>query len=1173
MQLKFLTGAALIAALGVVMVPSSGFSAAVIHEHEADGAAEFDSRVGKIAPTKLQRAQAKRLKASVSWSRFGTPASLSRHGKALARGIRARTAADAARWYLNRNKALFGLGSIDQLELMSANKLAGSNGYAVNFRQVFGGLQAAEGGLVTVGVTGTVRRGWKVAHVSSALTRDRTLAGGVKLSAAQAWVTAAKDVGLERSIVDVLTRKQARGWTQLGVSGLQAQQTKLVAFPTIRSGVIPAYESIVLDVDKTLAQRVFVDARNGRVLARASLVDHAASGLKLMATTHTFNGEVPATDGACGPDHTFSIPAGNRALEGFAAATVITNDVVLFLFKDGVQLVAADTLFSPEQFRYEPPGGVPAGDYVVRVCDFNNPGAGAVWADPRTYTGTLTEDDSPTPPAYLARWGTFPANPPLHTLPADPWNNPSTDTRETWCWVSAPGCDRVVGNLASRGPWDHDHKLNTSTFTTRGNNARSATSWTQPFQPSPPQFMPTSATRDYSFPWSNAWFNEDCEPTPGTPGATWDDSAATANLFVAHNRMHDWAYFLGFTEQNWNGQDYNFGLTEKFRENDPLIGNVQAGAISGPPPQRDNANMITLPEGTPSVTNMYFWQALAGSFYAPCVDGDYDMSVIAHEFTHMTENRMIGKGVRRTGHHAGAMGESVTDFSAMEYLNEYGFVPTRDENRYSVGAYATGNKLRGIRNYGMNFPMSGGVPEPGQQLNINALNFSDMGYDVTGPQVHADGEIWSATNFRIRTLLNEKYDDDFDSEDAELQESCADGQLPAQNCPGNRRWIQLYYDAMLLMPTAPSMLDARNAMLSADLMRFGGANQRELWLGFARSGYGDGATSSNTTADTDTDPTPSFTSPLENNATVTFRARARGGGTIANARFYVGHYEARVSPIADTNPTTSGSNLDDTAGFASGTYEFVAHAPGYGHVRFRERLRSGENERITVEFARNFASLAAGATASGDVWSGEAAPGGTPPSNVNFLIDDTESTNWTAAPPIAGGTFTADGTKVTVDLAGSDDVTVRYVQVSTHLLNDSTPQRAGQNRFTAIRQFEVWACNADEGDNCSTDGGYSRVYTSPANAFPGDPPRPVAPHLILRKFDTPNFEATHVRFVAKTTQCTGAPAFQGDQDADPGVDSDCDTNVVPGSATTFRSTRSFVRAAEFQVFDRDPDVD
>ncbi len=78
--------------------------------------------------------------------------------------------------------------------------------------------------------------------------------------------------------------------------------------------------------------------------------------------------------------------------------------------------------------------------------------------------------------------------------------------------------------------------------------------------------------------------------------------------------------------------------------------------------------MITLPDGVASVTNMYFWQPLAGSFYAPCVDGDYDMGVIGHEYGHMIENRMIGKGNVRSGHHAGAMGESHGDLFGMEVV-------------------------------------------------------------------------------------------------------------------------------------------------------------------------------------------------------------------------------------------------------------------------------------------------------------------------------------------------------------------------------------------------------------------------------------------------------------------------------------------------------------------------
>ena len=59
--------------------------------------------------------------------------------------------------------------------------------------------------------------------------------------------------------------------------------------------------------------------------------------------------------------------------------------------------------------------------------------------------------------------------------------------------------------------------------------------------------------------------------------------------------------------------------------------------------------MRTLPDGTMSITNMYLWQPLAGAFYAPCVDGDYDMAVIGHEYGHMIENRMIGKGLNAPG--------------------------------------------------------------------------------------------------------------------------------------------------------------------------------------------------------------------------------------------------------------------------------------------------------------------------------------------------------------------------------------------------------------------------------------------------------------------------------------------------------------------------------------------
>ena len=1132
----------------------------------------------------------------MTWSQFGTPATLTRHGKFLARGVRGKTAPDAARWYLNRHKRLFGLPSLAGLRLENAHRLSGSNGYAVNFRQVFGNREAAEGGLVVVGVTGTARKGWKVGFVSSSLTRDRALAGSAKLSGTQAWLRAAKAVGLHVTMANVLKRRTARGWTRLAVGGLgDLQNVRAVAFPTIRRGVVPAYEAIALKSGEGFGVKSIVDARTGAVLARTNLVHNLnAAQPKLMASeVFTFNGTLAATEGACNEHGPFAIAAGNRALDGFAAAANPLNDLVLELVKDGVVLVHADTFNSPEQFHFEPAGGVLAGNYFIRICDFDAPNNNNPWSPPLEYSGTLTGDASPAPAPYLARWDTFPANPPLYTVHGFPWNFPDTDTRETWCWISAPGCDKVLGQfpLGARGPWDHDHKANAPTLTTRGNNAKSATSWTDPSLPSPPQHMPTSMVRDYSFPWTNDWNNRLCPPVPGAPGATWDDSAATVNLFVAHNRMHDWSYYLGFTERNFNAQDYNFGLTERRQEGDPIIGNVQAGATSGPPPQRDNANMITLPDGLASITNMYFWQPIQGAFYAPCVDGDYDMGVIGHEYGHMIENRMLGKGSNRSGHHAGAMGESFGDLNGMEYQNENGFVPTSDENRFAVGTYDTGNKQRAIRNYGMNYPTSGDVPRAGRQLFTNALNFSDMGYDLTGPtptsanQVHANGEIWSKVNFGIRTLLADKYDDDFPADDEDLQASCAEGVLPPQNCPGNRRWFQLYYDAMLLAPAASSMLELRDAMLAADGMRFGGANLEEIWLGFARGGMGAGATSTNSSlantanVEPDNDPTPSFASPEHDNAEIRFRVEDKDGDRIDNARIFVGHYEARVSPIADTNPATVGANLDDVADFAPGTYELLAQAPGHGFLRGERTFRRGENSTIEFRMPTNHASISNGATASGDAAvvfpDQQPIPGRpdiipvTPQQVLNMLIDDTERTNWTAAGTITGGPpgdLSVHGKQATIDLAGTAPVRIRHIQVSSMLRSGvvATPAlaNAGQNRFTALRQFEVWACRT----NCSSDSGFSKVYTSRDDAFPGDPPRPVAPHMILREFDIPNTTATHLRLVAVTSQCTGGPLFQGEQDADPGNNTDCDSNVAVGAS------RSFVRAAEFQAFSNEGSV-
>jgi extracellular elastinolytic metalloproteinase len=1145
------------------------------------GLPDLDVRTGTLAPTAAQRSAASALGAQVAWNDFGTPSSLVRPGGALGAGVAGASAPDAARAWLSANRALFRLPSTKGFELVADNALAGSSTHAVTLRQTVSGLDASGGGLVTLGVA-KAGDGWKVISASSSLATNPTLRGSARLADGQAWQRAAASVGRVRSLAQIARlrgkKRLGHGWRGLRVAGLgDVQRARKVAFPTIAHGYLPAFETLVVDTqsNEPSAYRVFVDARSGAILARDSLVDSESAQEQAAEAPTPISGELPAQDGGCdtqkGP-FTVADGAGVRAIDVFANADSNLNDIVLKLFAGTTQVAEADTVRTPERIRYAPDGGVPASDYFVQVCEF---GDGQAPVEPRTYTGTVGLDTSAAPAPYVARWDANPANPPLNPLAADPWNNPSTDTRTEMCWkqsTTASDCGVVVDNLASRSPWDFSPKANAPTNTTAGNNVREAESWQDGSQPGPNQFQPVSATRDYTFPWTNEWFNKDCDSSGLVVGKSLDVSAAAVNLFTVHNRMHDFAYLLGFTEENFNSQESNFGRTEAFRENDPVVGDVQAGAAVG---VRDNANMSTLPDGSSSITNMYLWQPLAGSFYPPCVDGDFDAGVIGHEYTHMIENRTIGKGDSRSGFQAGAMGEAVADLFSIEELNALGLVPTDDENRYATGTYVTGNKLRGIRDYAPNFPATGAFPEPSVYPQIDPLNFSDVGFDLTGPEVHADGEIWVAINFDLRRALAAKYNKQFPESDAALQKQCALGQLPATQCPGNRRWIQDLFDAFLLMPTAPSMIDARNAILAADQARFGGANQPELWAAFARRGMGRNASQTNGSGrvrgvESDTDPLPDFEVPGQANANVTFAATSTESGNPAvKARIYVGHYEARVSPIADTDAATNApstataNNLDEKATFAPGTYEFIATAPGYGAVRFRKTFKANNNPTITLRFAPNFASTTQGATATGDVapvTSGTGAVVQDGPQVLKNLIDDTEISDWqAAATQAADGSFGVDGKRVTIDLAGTKPQTIRHVQVSALLgpVFDGNRTDLSQNRFTALRQFEIWTCN-DQAADCSNDDSYQRAYASASDAFPADVPRPVAPMLLLRNFTFSPVKATHLRLVVRNSQCTGGPAYQGEQDADPANATDCNT---AGAAPT-----RFVRVAEVQAF-------
>lgn len=747
------------------------------------------------------------------------------------------------------------------------------------------------------------------------------------------------------------------------------------------------------------------------------------------------------------------------------------------------------------------PAQGPRAAYAVSLAtsDAAEPTAVTTFVDARTGKVLLREDlvdfDSDNP-----KWAVFPGTPPA--------SNPSgRDPRVIWCFTAASGCVRTVRDAASGRPWDVDLTTGAPTFTSSGNSANNAVFWggDLPLVPATP-----SPTRDYLYPFTDQWRQARCNPDVFTSARRNDADAAVSNLFAMHNRMHDWAYHLGFTESAWNLQMVN--LTGDGLGSDAEQGRAQAGAVTG---SRNNANQATPRDGLPPVTNMFLWQPVAGGAYPPCVDGDYDMTVIGHEYAHAITNRMIAGPDTGIGSvQGGSMGESWSDLLAAEYLYEYG-IRVPGESPFITGGYVTGNPASGIRNY---------------DSSRSPLNYSDVGYDLVGQQVHADGEIWSATMNRLRAALVAKHGQGTPS----LQARCADGLVAVDSCPGNRRWVQLMFDSFLLQAGSMfSMVDMRDNMLAADLVRFGGDNQQLMWDVFAESGLGQDATS----GPSDADPVPSFASPYADNATV--RLSAVGDSAGAPIRLYVGPYEARAMPVADTDPETA---LPDEFQIVPGrSFEFVAAGPGFGHRRFTTRLLAGRTQDMRLNLPRNLASAVSGATVTG------------PGVNLAKLVDDTEATNWAALDGVAGR-------QLTVDLAGEARHRVTAVNVSALLRPaiEGDPDSGGQNRFTALRSFAVLACDATVAD-CSVDGNYRRVYTSPTAAFPGGAFRPTAPQLNLRTFRFDPVLATHLRLHVLTSQCTGGPLYAGEQDADPRAATDCAT------ASQFAPV---VRVAEFQAFTR-----
>ena len=440
------------------------------------------------------------------------------------------------------------------------------------------------------------------------------------------------------------------------------------------------------------------------------------------------------------------------------------------------------------------------------------------------------------------------------------------------------------------------------------------------------------------------------------------------------------------------------------------------------------------------------------------------------------------------------MGESWGDLTAAEYMFEHGY--SNGASPWAVGPYATGNKTVGIRDYA---------------IDANPLNYSDYGFDSTGDEVHADGEIWNGTMWEVRKALVAKYDARLPEHRQGAEPAVRPGDrhaarpTPAARCPGNRRWLQLMFDAFLLQQGATSMLDARDAMLAADRMRFGGANQTVLWDAFARRGMGSNAS----TPDADSgDPKPGFASPRTHAGHGRRSPRPARPGTAAPAgKVYVGDYEARATPVADIDHRHARCRTRPSSRRAPTSV--LGRGPGLRHDPLdADGHRRPEPWRRRFAVTPNLASAKNGAKVLGSS-AGSLNAGVADRRHRGDQLGGRERGRLGGRhEPVGRGRPGRHRRRARSARCGSRRCSVRPRPGPTD--GRAAPRRRPTTTRTPGRGSPRCAASRSRCVRRAArppTATWKRIYTSAADAFPGVAPRPVAPNLTLRTFDVPDTAA------------------------------------------------------------------
>jgi hypothetical protein len=517
-------------------------------------------------------------------------------------------------------------------------------------------------------------------------------------------------------------------------------------------------------------------------------------------------------------------------------------------------------------------------------------------------------------------------------------------------WPGGPrGGQQHVVNFTARGWLPASRR-----FRLEGNNAHVFTDVNDDNVAEPSEEVPAST--DHSWSYTFTPFNTPAGGPPCLPHfpCSWNPNVANSwktnraqnatQVFFYVNNYHDHlaAPPIGFTEAAGNFQQVNHSGNGK--GGDPLLAQPDDGANTGgglPDPDHvDNANMSTPPDGTSPVMQMYLFHTPFSGNGDPFLasNGGDEADIVYHEYTHGLSDRLVvdANGVSTLdGAQSGAMGEAWSDWYALDFLTDLGLQPnTRRPGEVMTGRYVSEN-VNIVRTQ----PIDCTVGAPASRCpgtpggGTGGYTYGDFGKIIGGPEVHADGEIWSETLWDLRTAL------------------------------GSKLTEKLVTRAMELSPAEPTFLDMRNAIIQADRADNGGRAHRTIWRVFAHRGMGYFAA---TTGTGDVNPIQDFhLPPGPHTPTGGFSGRvtnADTGAPMAGVRVFFGGH-ASGFPGASLESTSGPNGRFAIHGIFVGRYrDVVAFAPGFDLGPITQRIRAGQTAHHHFRLRRDWASARGGAT-------------------------------------------------------------------------------------------------------------------------------------------------------------------------------------------------------------------